>query len=91
MKHFLKFTPTIAGTGVAYSFTQPHEDAGDGNVQVHKWVEQDNKRYWNEEPHHDDYANGHYPVAQARTFWNKLIEQGYIPVNDLKELTNETK
>ena len=88
IKHFLKFTPTMNTPSVAYSFTASGHQP---NVQVHKWVEQDNKRIWDEQPHHDDYANGHYPVAQARTFWNKLIEQGFIPVNDLKELTNETK
>ena len=81
MKHFLKSTRTSDLLRVAYSFSFTHPDTG--NVQVHKWVEQDNKRYWNEEPHHDDYANGHYPVAQARTFWNKLIEQGYISVEKL--------
>ena len=87
MKYFLKSTRTSDLLRVAYSFTHPDT----GNVQVHRWVEQDNKRYWNEEPFHDDYVNGHYPVVQARTFWDTLIEQGYIPVKDLKELTNETK
>ncbi len=79
IKYFLKFIPTIDTGSVAYSFTHPDT----GNVQVHKWVEQDNKRIWDEQPHHDDYANGNYPVVQARTFWNKLIEQGYIPVEKL--------
>ena len=89
MKHFLKSTRTSDLLRVAYSFT--HMSNAAPNIQVHKWVEEDTKCFWNEEPFHDDYANGHYPVAQARTFWNTLIEQGYIPVKDLKELTNETK
>ena len=87
IKHFLKFTPTIDTGSVAYSFTQPDTAVQRGNVQVHKCVEsivdEKGKPIWDEQPHHDDYANGYYPVAQARTFWNKLIERGYIPVEKL--------
>ena len=81
MRYFLKSTRTSDLLRVAYSFT--HMSTAPPNVQVHKWVVASDG-IWNEQsPHHDDYANGHYPVTQARTFWDELIEQGYIPVEKL--------
>ena len=71
-RYFLKLN------GHAYSFTLPAS-----HVQVHKWVQQDNKRYWNEEAYHDDYANGQYPITTARCFWDNLVDMGFMPVEKL--------
>ncbi len=35
--------------------------------------------FHNDDAWQDKYANGYYPMAEARTLWNNLIHKGYKP------------
>ena len=52
------------------------------NVSIHEMVTSDKNNiqvFHNDEVWQDKYANGYYPMAEARTLWNNLIHKGYKP------------
>ena len=52
-------------------------------IKITQWILQDNNRYWHEQPHHDDYANGFYPQSIARNFWYSKVAEGFIKAGTL--------